>query len=70
MIMISFKTRKDKERMLRKAKEMAEYVEDWIDCIEEARHGEHYEDDEDYEYSERNPKSMNMRMRSRYGYSK
>lgn len=54
--------------MLRKAKEMAEYVEDWIDCIEEARHGEHREeDDDDYEYSERGNTSMRMRG-GRYGY--
>lgn len=55
--------------MLRKAKEMAEYVEDWIDCIEEARHGSREEDEEDdYEYSERG--TRNMRMRNRYGYGK
>ena len=52
--------------MLRKAKEMAEYVEDWIDCIEESRHGEY--DDDDEEYSERSSRSM--RMRGRYGYGK
>lgn len=68
MIMISFKSKRDKDKMLRKAKEMAEYVEDWIDCIEEARHGERDEDDDDYEYSERGARSM--RMRNRYGYSK
>jgi len=69
MIILSFKTKKDKERMLRKAKEMAEYVEDWIECIEEARHGARdEEEDDDYEYSERGNRSM--RMRNRYGYGK
>lgn len=68
MIMISFKSKRDKDKMLRKAKEMAEYVEDWIDCIEEARHGEYREDDDDdYEYSERSNRSMGMRNRYRYG---
>lgn len=67
--MISFKSKRDKDKMLRKAKEMAEYVEDWIDCIEEARHGSREEDEEDdYEYSERG--TRNMRMRNRYGYGK
>lgn len=66
MIMISFKSKKDKENMLRKAKEMAEYVEDWIDCIEESRHGEY--DDDDEEYAERGSRSM--RMRNRYGYNR
>lgn len=66
MIMISFKSKKDKEKMLRKAKEMAEYVEDWIDCIEESCHGE-YEDDDDG-YAERSSRSM--RMRNRYGYNR
>ena len=68
MIMISFRSKKDKEKMLHKAKEMAEYVEDWIDCIEESRHGGYEEDDDEYEYAERGNRSM--RMRGRYGYSK
>lgn len=65
--MISFKSKRDKDKMLRKAKEMAEYVEDWIDCIEEARHGEHSEEDDDYEYSERGGRMMR---RGRYGYTR
>ena len=52
--------------MLRKAKEMAEYVEDWIDCIEEARNEESLDDDSDYEYSERSRKGM----RNRYRYER
>lgn len=67
--MISFRSKKDKDKMLRKAKEMAEYVDEWIDCIEESRHGERYEEEDDEpEYSERSSRSM--RMRGRYGYNR
>ena len=69
MIMISFRSKRDKDKMLRKAKEMAEYVEDWIECIEDARHGSRDEEEEDdMQYAQRG--SHSMRMRNRYGYGK
>jgi protein subunit release factor B len=68
MIMLSFRSKKDKERMLRKAKEMEMYAAELVDCLEEARHGERDEyEDEEEEYSERNNTSMRMRG-GRYGY--
>lgn len=73
MIILSFRTKKDKEHMLEKAKEMEAYASELVDCLEEARHGEHeeYEDDE-YAYSERGYSGGNSArmMRGRYGYSR
>lgn len=68
MTIVSFRTRKDKEKMLRKAKEMEAYAAELVDCLEEARHGERDDfDEEEEEYSERNSTSMRMRG-GRYGY--
>lgn len=76
MIIMSFRTKKDKEHMLKKAKEMEAYAMELVDCLEEAISNGEYEEDEDYDYSERNMRNMrNMRdgggsmgMRSRYEY--
>lgn len=66
--MVSFRTKRDKEKMLDKAREMEEYARELVECLEEARHGEHeYDDEDDYDYSERRGKMMR---RGRYGYSK
>jgi len=54
--------------MLKKAKEMEEYITELIECLEDADtdREDSYEDD-DYEYSERS--GMNTRMRGgRYNY--
>lgn len=52
--------------MLKKAKEMEEYVMELIECLEDADTGKE-EEDEDYEYSERG--GMTTRMRGgRYNY--
>ena len=45
MIILSFKTKKDKENLLEKAKKMEEYAAMIVDCIEESRDSE-----SDYEY--------------------
>lgn len=34
--MMSFKTKRDKEKMLEKARKMEEYVADIVDCLEDA----------------------------------
>lgn len=64
MIVLSFKTKKDKEHLLEKAKKMEEYAAMIVDCIEESKE---YED----EYSERAYKheypEYEERM-GRYGY--
>lgn len=57
MVVLSFKTKKDKEHMLRKAKEMQLYVDDYVECLEDAV----YEDDE---YAER--RGSKMRLKDRY----
>jgi hypothetical protein len=36
MIILSFRTKKDKTHMLKKAKEMQEYVDELIECLEDA----------------------------------
>lgn len=68
MIVLSFRNKKDKEKMLDKAREMEMFSKELVDCLEEARHGEHdYDDEDDYEYSERRGRMMR---RGRYGYSR
>ena len=66
MIILSFKTKKDKEHLLEKAKKMEEYASMIVDCIEESR------DYEDEEYSERayryEEPEYEERMNGRYGY--
>lgn len=70
MIILSFRTKKDKEHMLEKAKEMEAYASELVDCLEEAKHGEHEEyEDDDYAYSERGSRGTRM-MRGRYGYGR
>lgn len=65
MIMISFKTKKDKEHLLEKAKKMEEYAAMIVDCIEES---------EDDEYSYRHEREHEPeydkyeRFEGRYGY--
>lgn len=72
MIIMSFRTKKDKEHMLKKAKEMEAYAMELVDCLEEAISNEEYEGEN--EYSERNMRAMramrsgSMGMRSRYDY--
>lgn len=68
MIVLSFRNKRDKEKMLDKAREMEMFSRELVDCLEEARHGEHDEyDEDDYDYSERRGRMMR---RSRYGYGK
>lgn len=68
MIVLSFRSKKDRDHLLKKAKEMEMYASEIVDCIEEARHGEMDEyDEDDYDYSERRGRMMR---RGRYGYGK
>lgn len=61
MIVLSFKTKKDKEHLLEKAKRMEAYITELVDCLEEAHHEEpehyqerryHYEEPVCHEYRE------------------
>lgn len=44
MVILSFKTRKDKEKLYEKAKKMEEYASMIVDCLEEAGYDEGYEE--------------------------
>lgn len=71
MTVISFRTRKDKKQMLKKAREMEDYVAELIECLEDAETNNREEyDEEDYDYSERGGMSTRMRGGSsvRYNY--
>lgn len=60
--MIEFRTKKDREHLLEKARKMEEYAAMIVECIEESK----YED----EYEERNyrDREMSRDMEGRYGY--
>lgn len=67
MVILSFKTKKDKEHLLEKAKKMEEYASMIVDCIEESK-------EYDEEYSERayrhdhDDLDYEDRVGGRYGY--
>lgn len=70
MIMVSFKTKRDKEHLLEKAKKMEEYAAMIVECIEESKSDEEYDerayrhhDDYDDEYDERKGRYSYRRMR-------
>lgn len=65
MMVLAFKSRKDKERLYEKAKKMEEFAADIVECLEEAM-----ESDEDSEYSERMYRDggSSMMRGGRYGY--
>lgn len=67
MVILSFKTKKDKEHLLKKAKEMEAYASDLVECLEEAKASGDYEDEYDDEYAERGYRRTSMRG-GRYGY--
>ena len=65
MVALMFKTNKDKEHLLEKAKKMEEYAAMIVDCIEDSK-------ELDEEYSERRYRmdddDMEYRRSGRYGY--
>lgn len=63
MIMVSFKTKRDKEHLLEKAKKMEEYAAMIVECIEESKSDEEYN-----ERSYREPEYDDERFDGRYGY--
>ena len=66
MIVMSFRTKKDKKQMLKKVKEMEEYITELIECLEDADTDKEEYDDE-YDYSERSGMGTHMRG-GRYNY--
>jgi len=70
MTILSFKSRKDKEKLYEKAKKMEEYASMIVDCLEEAGYDSDYEENYKRMYREHEDE---MRMEpahfnSRYGY--
>lgn len=61
MIMVSFRSKKDKEHLLEKAKKMEEYAAMIVECIEESK---------EEEYNERSYREPEYedRFEGRYGY--
>lgn len=66
MVMISFRTKKDKEHLLEKAKKMEDYASMIVECLEDSEYEErayrHY--DEDDEMMDKNDHMLG----NRYGY--
>jgi coenzyme F420-reducing hydrogenase alpha subunit len=65
MVILSFKTKKDKEHLLDKAKKMEEYAAMIVDCIEESKD---YDDDEYSERAYKMDSEYDERYNGRYGY--
>lgn len=67
MTILSFRTKKDKEHLLEKAKKMEEYAAMIVECIEDSK-----EMDEDYEERayrhDHDLYGEDERMNGRYGY--
>lgn len=64
MVVLSFRSKKDKEHLLEKARKMEEYAAIIVECIEDSREM----DDEYSERSYRHDDDYNERYSSRYGY--
>lgn len=69
MIMISFRSKRDKEDMIEKARKMEEFASEFVDCLESS------EEEYDERYNERSHRMddgdmsyRNTRMRNRYYY--
>jgi hypothetical protein len=66
MIMIRFKTKRDKEELLEKARKMEEYASMIVECIEDSGDmGEDYESYQERRYRMEHPDEMGS---GRYGY--
>ena len=68
MVMISFRSKKDKEHLLEKARKMEEYSAMIVECLEESDYDEtdyrhHDEDEEEEMHGRYGYRRMNRRMR-------
>ena len=63
MVMVSFRTKKDKEHLLEKAKKMEEYSSMIVECLEDSDYMDEY-DERNYRGREDDDEMMS----SRYGY--
>jgi hypothetical protein len=67
MIILSFKSKKDKEHLLEKARKMEEYASMIVDCIEESKEYEEDYPERAYRHDHEEP-DYEDRMNGRYGY--
>lgn len=65
--MVSFRSQKDKEHLLEKARKMEEYASMIVECIEDSKSEEYDYDERSYRGHE-DMEEMNDRMMGRYGY--
>ena len=72
MIVLSFKSRRDKEHLLEKARKMEEYASMIVECIEDSRTRDDDYDERSYrgedEMMDMNDRMMGDKMMGRYGY--
>ena len=72
MIMVSFRSKRDKEHLLEKARKMEEYASMIVECIEDSRTDDYDYDERSYrgdeEMMDMNDRMMSNRMDGRYGY--
>jgi uncharacterized protein (UPF0305 family) len=72
MIMVSFRSKRDREHLLEKARKMEEYASMIVECIEDSRTDDYDYDERSYrgdeEMMDMNDRMMNNRMDGRYGY--
>ena len=70
MTILSFKNKRDKEKLYEKAKKMEEYASMIVECLEEAGYGDNYEEDyRDYRRSYRDhDEERELPHEGRYGY--
>ena len=72
MIMVSFRSKRDREHLLEKARKMEEYASMIVECIEDSKTDDYDYDESSYrgdeEMMDMNDRMMNNRMDGRYGY--
>lgn len=70
MIMLSFKNKRDKEKLYEKAKKMEEYASMIVECLEDAGYDESYEENYKRMYREHEDESRHDEypQGGRYGY--
>jgi len=72
MIMVSFRSKRDREHLLEKARKMEEYASMIVECIEDSKTDDYDYDERSYrgdeEMMDMNDRMMNNRMDGRYGY--
>lgn len=69
MTILSFKSKKDKEKLYEKAKKMEEYASMIVDCLEEAGYGDSdYDEEDSYRRMYRQDEPHPEHTESRYAY--